>query len=133
MYLSIYLSIYLIYLSIYMYLSIYLSIYLFIYLTKYTAQLDFITHVSGFHCTDCTVPLARNFPITRACETSDGTSLARNELHASLPLATDAPIISAFLLVCSRVNRESLAKYKFLKRYDAEKKLHCMKLQLIVV
>ena len=80
-----------------------------------------------------TVPLARNFPITRACETSDGASLARNELHASLPLATDAPIISAFLLVCSRVNRESLAKYKFLKRYDAEKKLHCMKLQLIVV
>ena len=70
-----------------------------------------------------TVPLARNFPITRACETSDGASLARNELHASLPLATDAPIISAFLLVCSRVNRESLAKYKFLKRYDAEKKL----------
>ena len=66
-------------------------------------------------------------------ETSDGASLARNELHASLPLATDAPIISAFLLVCSRVNRESLAKYKFLKRYDAEKKLHCMKLQLIVV
>ena len=63
----------------------------------------------------------------------DGASLARNELHASLPLATDAPIISAFLLVCSRVNRESLAKYKFLKRYDAEKKLHCMKLQLIVV
>ena len=83
--------------------------------------------------TDSTVPLARNFPITRACETSDGASLARNELHASLPLATDAPIISAFLLVCSRVNRESLAKYKFLKRYDAEKKLHCMKLQLIVV
>ena len=80
-----------------------------------------------------TVPLARNFPITRACETSDGVSLARNELHASLPLATDAPIISAFLLVCSCVNRESLAKYKFLKRYDAEKKLHCMKLQLIVV
>ena len=82
---------------------------------------------------EATVPLARNFPITRACETSDGASLARNELHASLPLATDAPIISAFLLVCSRVNRESLAKYKFLKRYDAEKKLHCMKLQLIVV
>ena len=81
----------------------------------------------------CTVPLARNFSITRACETSDGASLARNELHASLPLATDAPIISAFLLVCSRVNRESLAKYKILKRYDAEKKLHCMKLQLIVV
>ena len=86
-------------------------------------------YVQVFH----TVPLARNFPNTRACETSDGASLARNELHASLPLATDAPIISAFLLVCSRVNRESLAKYKFLKRYDAEKKLHCMKLQLIVV